>query len=75
MKMAYIDVSSYMSIIEQAAKNDGKAVIHSRGSRPLQITIDPDYAKEEWSEIKREIDSFERKNGLVRKPEYEGVYE
>lgn len=75
MKIAFIDVSSYMSIIEQAAKNDGRAVIHSRGSAPLQITIDPDYAKKEWAEIKREIDEFERKNGLVRKPEYEGIYE
>lgn len=54
-KSAWIDVRSYMSIIEQAAKNNGRAVIHSRGSEPLQITIDPEYAKKEWSDIEREI--------------------
>ena len=69
MKTAWIDVSSYMSIIEQAAKNEGRAVIHSRGSAPLQITIDPEYAKKEWAEIERVYAEFERKNGLVRKPE------
>ena len=56
MKTAWIDVSSYMSIIEQAAKNDGRAVIHSRGSYPLEIMINPEYAKKEWAEIERMID-------------------
>jgi hypothetical protein len=69
MKTAWIDVSSYMSIIEQAAKNDGKAVIHSRGSDPLEITIDPEYAKKEWAEYELMLAKFERENGLVRKPE------
>ena len=69
MKTAWIDVSSYFSIIEQAAKNEGRAVIHSRGSAPLQITIDPEYAKKELADIEREYAEFERKNGLVRKPE------
>lgn len=75
MKTAWIDCSSYMSIIEQAAKNDGRAILHSRGSDPLEIMIDPEYAKKEWADLKRMIDEFERKNGLVRKPEYEGIYE
>lgn len=69
MKTAWIDVSSYMSIIEQAAKNDGKAVIHSRGSAPLQIMIDPEYAKKEWAEYEQMLAKFERENGLVRKQE------
>lgn len=56
MDTAWIDVRSYMSIIEQAAKNEGRAVIHSRGSAPLQIMIDPEYAKKEWAEIERMID-------------------
>lgn len=58
MNRAWIDVRSYFSIIEQAAKNDGKAIIESRGSNPLEITIDPEYAKKEWAEIERVIDKF-----------------
>ena len=53
MDAAWIDVRSYMSIIEQAAKNEGRAVIHSRGSYPLEIMINPEYAKKEWAEIER----------------------
>ena len=53
MKTAWIDVSSYMSIIEQAAKNDGQAIIHSHGSAPLRIMIDPEYAKKELAEYER----------------------
>lgn len=56
MKTAWIDVGSYMSIIEQAAKNDGRAVIHSRGSDPLEIMISPEYAKKEWAEIEQMFD-------------------
>ena len=59
---AWIDCSSYRSIIEQAAKNDGRAIIESRGSAPLEIMIDPEYARKELAE-------FEQKNGLVRKSE------
>jgi hypothetical protein len=44
-----------MSIIEQAAKNNGLAVIHSRGSDPLMIKIDVEYAKKEWDEIEKEL--------------------
>lgn len=69
MKTAWIDVSSYMSIIEQAAKNSGKAIIHSRGSNPLQIMIDPEYAKKEWAKYELMLAKFERENGLVRKSE------
>lgn len=60
MKTAWIDTSSYMSIIEQAAKNDGKAVIHSRGSDPLEIMIDPEYAKKEWAVFEDMIDKVNR---------------
>ena len=67
MDTAWIDVRSYMSIIEQAAKNDGRAVVHSRGSDPLQIMIDSEYAKKEWAEFEKMRSEFERKNGLVRK--------
>lgn len=56
MNAAWIDVRSYMSIIEQAAKNEGRAVIHSRGSYPLEIMINPEYAKKEWAEIERMMD-------------------
>lgn len=69
MKTAWIDGSSYMSILEQAAKNDGKAIIHSRGFRPLQIMIDPEYAKKEMAEYGQKLAEFEQKNGLVRKSE------
>lgn len=55
MKDAWIDVRSYMSIIEQAAKHNGLAVIHSRGSDPLMIKIDTEYAKKEWAEIEEEL--------------------
>lgn len=57
-KNAWIDCTSYFSIIEQAAKNDGRAVIHSRGSDPLEITIDPEFAKKEWAEIERMLENF-----------------
>ena len=60
MTKAWIDVRSYFSIIEQAAKNNGKAIIESRGSDPLEITIDPEYAKKEWAEIERAIDEFNK---------------
>ena len=50
-----------MSIIEQAAKNNGRAVIHSRGSNPLEIIIDLEYAKKEWAEIEEEIARIERR--------------
>lgn len=66
---AWIDCSSYMSIIEQAAKNDGKAIVHSRGCAPLQIMVDPEYAKKELAEYEQMLAKFERKNGLVRKSE------
>lgn len=58
MSKAWVDVKSYFSIIEQAAKNDGKAIIESRWSDPLEITIDPEYAKKEWAEIERIINKF-----------------
>ena len=69
MKTAWIDAGSYISIIEQAAKNDGRAIIHSRGSDPLQIMIDPEYAKKELAEYEQMYARFERKNGLVRESE------
>ena len=64
---AWIDCSSYMSIIEQAAKNDGKAIIEARGYAPLQIMVDPEYAKKELAEYEQMLAKFEQKNGLVRK--------
>ena len=69
MNTAWMDGSSYVSIVEQAAKNDGKAIIHARGFAPLQITIDPEYAKKELAEYEQMLAKFERKNGLVRKSE------
>ena len=69
MKTAWIDAGSYISIIEQAARNDGKAIIHSRGARPLQILIDPEYAKKELAEYELMLARFERRNGLIRESE------
>lgn len=69
MNTAWIDGPSYVSIIEQAAKNDGKAIIESRGFAPLQIMIDPEYAKKELAEYEQMLATFEQRNGLVRKSE------
>ena len=55
---AWIDVQSYYSIIEQAAKNNGKAVITSRGSGLLEIMIDPEFAKKEWADIEAYLKRF-----------------
>lgn len=63
MKNAWIDVGSYFSIIEQAAKNNGRAIINSRGSDPLEIMIDPEYAKKEWAEIDQYLNKFNNAKG------------
>lgn len=57
-RRAYIDCSSYMNIIEQAAKNDGRAIIESKGSAPLEIMIDVEYAKKEWEEFEKMLKKF-----------------
>ena len=60
MSTAWLDCESYMSIIEQAAKNNGRAVVHSRGSDPLEIMINPEYAKKEWAEFEKMFERHRR---------------
>jgi hypothetical protein len=55
---AWISVETYASIMEQAAKNNGRAIVESRGSAPLEILVDVEYAKKEWAEFEKVIDRF-----------------
>ena len=55
---AWISVSTYANIMEQAAKNDGRAIIEVRGGPPLEILVDVDFAKKEWAEFEEAINKF-----------------
>lgn len=55
---SWISVSTYASIMEQAAKNNGKATLEARGGPPFEILIDADFAKKEWAEFEKILDRF-----------------
>lgn len=58
MGRAWISVDSYIGVIEQAAKNNGRAIIECRGGAPLEVMIDAEFAKKEWAEYEKFIDKF-----------------
>lgn len=60
MNKAWISVSTFYSIMEQAVKNNGRAVLDARGGPPFEIIVDPEFAKE-WVEEKEKIlDKFNK---------------
>lgn len=57
----WISVATYANIMEQASKNNGRAVLECRGGPPFEIMVDVEFAKKEWANFERVIDKF---NGI-----------
>lgn len=64
MGKAWISCTTYINIIEQAAKNNGRAVIEVSYGDPLEIMIDVDYAKKEWAEYEKLINKHKEKSNV-----------
>ena len=60
-RKAWIDSTSYLNILEQAAMNNGRALIECRGGPPLEIQVDVEFAKREWAEIEKIMDRHDKR--------------
>lgn len=58
MMKPWIPIDTYVAIMKQAANNNGKAFLEAKGCDPLEILIDVEYAKKEWSEFEKIINKF-----------------
>ena len=54
----WIPVATYAGIMEQAAKNNGRAFLECKGGPPFEIMVDVEFAKKEWEAFEKAIDRF-----------------
>lgn len=62
MSRAWISAQTFYSIMEQAAKNNGRAVLELTGGYKFNITVDPEFAKEEWDAWEEHLAKFKKES-------------